>query len=223
MEAENEYNLLGQKLGPKGRHVRDRLLAAARALMASQPMTPPTLTAVTAAADVRLTAVYRYFADIGALYIDAMAPLRAEMAPVIALLERPWPAGSEHIEVLHFAERHFAYWRDRRGALFLRNSLAEGGDKRFIALRTEWALPLYRALAAKLAAAHGRAPGEEDMAVAGVVVSGMERTTTLALQYWEQEGAAGDPATLWNADKQQAAVARIITTLLRHDYRDLGS
>lgn len=218
MTATQEYNLLGQKLGPKGLQVRDRLLAAARELMVSQPMTAPTLTAVTTAADVQLTTVYRYYADLGALFIEAMAPLRAEMAPVIALLEKPWRAGAEYAEALHLAERHFAYWRDRRGALFLRNSLAEGGDRRFIALRTEWALPLYRALAAKLAAAHGRVAGEADMAIAGVVMSGMERTTTLALQHWEEEGHASDSSVLRHAGKQQTAVAQLITMLLRHDY-----
>ena len=218
MEGEQEYNLLGQKLGPKGRQVRERLLAAARVLMASQPMTAPTLTAVTAAAEVRLTAVYRYYADIGSLCIDALAPLRAEMPPVIALLERPWAAGEEYAEALNFAQQHFTYWSERRGALFLRNSLAEGGDARFIALRTEWAMPLYRALAAKLAAAHGRDVGEDDMAIAGVVVSGMERTTTLALQHWEEAGQAPATGGLLMAGKQVAAVARMITTLLRHDY-----
>ena len=217
MAVAQEYNLLGQKLGPKGRQVRDRLLAAARDLMASQPMSAPTLTAITAAADVRLTSVYRYYADVGALYIAAMEPLRAQMAPLIALLERRWRKGAEYAEALRFAEQHFSYWRDRRGALFLRNSLAEGGDARIIALRTEWAFPLYRALAEKLAAAHGRAAGEDDMAIAGVVLSGMERTTTLALQHWE-EGHASHSSVLLHASKQQAAVARIITTLLRHDY-----
>ncbi len=218
MEVAQEYNLLGQKLGPKGRQVRDRLLAAARGLMASQPMSAPTLTAVTAAADVRLTSVYRYYADAGALYIAAMEPLRAQMAPLIALLKQRWRKGAEYAEALRFAEQHFSYWRDRRGALFLRNSLAEGGDVRFIALRTEWAFPLYRALAEKLAAAHGRAVGEDDMAIAGVVLSGMERTATLALQHWEEEGHASHSAVLRHAGKQQAAVARIVTTLLRQDY-----
>lgn len=215
-----EYNLLGQKLGPKGLQVRDRLLAAARELMASQPMTAPTLSAVTALADVRLTTIYRYYVDMGGLFIDAMAPLRAEMAPVVALLDRPWPVGSEQAEALHFAQEHFAYWRERRGALFLRNSLAERGDPRFITLRTEWALPLYRALATKLAAAHGREAGDDDMAIAGVVVSGMERTTTLALQHWEEAGHADGSTGLLGAEKQQVAVARIISTLLRHDYLD---
>jgi AcrR family transcriptional regulator len=218
VEKAQEHNLLGQKLGPKGRQVRDRLLAAARDLMASQPMSAPTLTAVTAAADVRLTSVYRYYADAGALYIAAMGPFRSQMTPLIALLERPWRKGSEFAEAQRFAEQHFAYWRDRRGALFLRNSLAEGGDARFIALRTDWALPLYRALAEKLAAGHGRAVGGDDMAVAGVVLSGMERTTTLALQHWEEEGHASHSAVLRHAARQQAAVARIVTTLLRYDY-----
>lgn len=217
MEGGQEFNLLGQRLGRKGRDVRDRLLAAARELMVNQPMTAPTLTAVTAAADVRLTAVYRYYPDIGALCIDAMKPLREEMVPLVEMLERQWSEDEQHLEAQRFAEQHFSYWRDRRGALFLRNSLAEGGDARFIALRTEWAFPLYRALAHKLAAAHGRAAGESDLAVAGVIVSGMERTATLALQHEADVSDASEPFLL-QAGKQEVAVAQIITTLLRHDY-----
>lgn len=211
MQASDDYNLLGQKLGPKGRQARDRLREAARLLMARDPMAPPTLTAIAVAADVKLTGVYRYYPDVGALYLDAMAPLRHEMAPLVAQLEQPWAAGAEHDAALAFARAHFAYWRDRRGALFLRNSLAEGGDARFIAMRTEWAQPLFHALADKLAAAHGRAAGEADLAVAGVILSGMERTTTLALQHISEDAPLP-------AGRQPMAVADIIATMLRHDY-----
>jgi AcrR family transcriptional regulator len=216
-KATEEYSVAGQKLGPKGRLVRARLRDAARMLMASQPGSPPTLTAIAQAADVRLTGVYRYYADLGALFLDAMQPLRDEMEPVVDLLSQPWKAGQEYREALALAKAHFDYWQERRGALFVRNGLAEHGDERFIALRTAWAQPLYLALAEKLASAHGRTVGEDDLAVAGVVASGMERTTTIVLQQAESEKAAGIAGSL-GAMGQQKAIARILTTLLRNDY-----
>ncbi|MFC3173698.1 TetR/AcrR family transcriptional regulator [Novosphingobium bradum] len=210
----DDYSVAGQKLGPKGRQVRERLKTAARVLMASHPTSPPTLTAIAQAAEVKLTAVYRYYADVGALYLDAMQPLREEMAPVAALLAQPWAPGTEYREALAFATAHFDYWLERRGALFVRNGLAEHGDPRFIALRATWANPLFQALGRKLAAAHGREVGDEDMAVAAVVASGMERTTTIVLQ----QTASGESPGMFRKASQQTAIARILTTLLRHDY-----
>ena len=220
-EAADEYNLLGQRIGSKGRRVRDQLLDAARLLMKAAPTTIPTLTAITSATDVRVSIVYRYYPDVGALLIDAMRPLREEMAPVTALLEKRWPAGSEYEDALAFAHAHFQYWNARMGALFVRNSLAERGDVRFINLRTQWALPLFHALAAKFADAHGRSEADLDLPMAGIVISGMERTTTLSLQRIVLEADVVTPGrgrALAQAAKQRVAVAQLITTLLQHDY-----
>jgi AcrR family transcriptional regulator len=216
-----EYNLLGQRMGSKGRQVRDRLLVAARDLMCEVPTRIPTLTAITAAAGIQLTTVYRYYEDIGALLIDAMRPLEQQMLPVKALLEKPWPGGQEYRHALAFARALYEYWRERTGALFVRNSLAERGDVRFIKLRTEWALPMYHALSSKLALAHGRSSFERDLAMSAILISGMERTITLSLQrqvHAEDIALPGANGTLLVPAKQQVAVAQLITTLLRHDY-----
>jgi AcrR family transcriptional regulator len=219
-----ELNLLGQRIGVKGRLARERLLAAARRLMQTAPGALPTLKALTAEAGVPLTIIYRYYADVGALLIDAMKPLQAEMAPVTALLADPWPQDDVRARALSFAQAHFDYWRARRGALFLRNSLAERGDPRFVELRAQWAMPLFRALAAKLASAHGRAGVEKDLAIAGILISGMERTTTLSLQALSLtadgtgEVTRADAAVLVEAEARQQATAELITLLMRYDH-----
>ncbi len=199
-------------MSSKGRQVRDRLLSAARLLMEIAPDTPPTLTAVTAEAGVNITIVYRYYADAGALLFDAMQPLREEIAPLAAMLQAPWAKGSEHECALAFAHAHYEYWHARRGALFVRNTLAERGDSRFIQLRAQWPTALFHGLAAKLAAAHGRAGIEADLPIAGILISGLERTTTLLLQ-----NAGRRTARQPRVVEQQQAIAQLITTLLRHD------
>jgi AcrR family transcriptional regulator len=189
--------------------------------MQDVPTSIPTLTAITAEAGVQLTSVYRYYEDVGALLIDAMRPLQQEMLPTKALLDNPWPVRQQYRHALAFAHSLYEYWRKRTGALFVRNSLAERGDVRFIKLRTQWALPLYHALAAKLADAHGRSSREGDLAMSGILISGMERTITLSLQklvHAEDIAVPGADGMLSVPAKQQVAVARLITTLLRHDY-----
>jgi AcrR family transcriptional regulator len=217
-----ERNLFGQRIGPKGRLTRERMIASARRLLEASPTVTPSLTAVAREAGVAMAAIYRYYPDTAALMIDALEPIRLEMEQVTALLVRPWPAGETYERALAFAAAHYDYWLARRGALFLRNSMAERGDRRFVQLRTKWAGPLVDGLAAKLAAAHGRRTLEHDLPVAGLVISGMERTTTLALQRSEAVAAEGaqdhggglDPSTL---ESRLAAVAQIITLLLRND------
>jgi hypothetical protein len=179
------------------------------------------LTAITGAADATLSIIYRYYPDIGALLIDAMRPLQEQMTPVTALIEKPWPVGREYKHALAFAHAHYDYWSARKGALFVRNSLAERGDARFVNLRSQWARPLFHALATKFAAAHGRANKDRDIPMAGIVISGIERTATLALQGIVLETDSASPkggSAPYAAAQQQMAVAQLITTLLRHDY-----
>jgi AcrR family transcriptional regulator len=221
-EAEEEFNYSGQRFGKKGRQVRENLLSAARELMVEDPTTIPTLTAVTAAAGVKITSVYRYYPDVNTLLVDAMQPMVTEIEPVTALVEAEWPKGKEFQRSLEFSRALYEYWRDRRGVLFVRNSLAERGDPRFVKLRLDWARPMLVALADKLSKAHNRAgPDPRDMATARILIPGLERTLTMLLHSLSlsPEVIGQDvPDPLATASEVREAFAHIVASLLNHDY-----
>lgn len=221
-ESGAEYNFTGQRFGKKGRQVRESLLDAARQVMLDNPLTTPTMTAVTAAAGVKITSVYRYYPDVETLLANAMRPALDELAPIIALLEADWPKGKEFQRALDFSRMLYEYWRDRRGILFVRNSLAEKGEAAFVRLRLEWARPMIQALARKMAQAHGRSEATPiDFATARILIPGLERTLTMLLHSLTlgQEVVAEDvPDPLTAASEVREAFAHLVSTLMTHDY-----
>jgi AcrR family transcriptional regulator len=221
-ERAKEYNYSGQRYGRKGRQVQENLLNAARNLMVEDPFSIPTMTAVTAAAGVKITSVYRYYPDVSTLLSHAMQPMLDEIQPVADLLTVDWPAGKEFHRALDFSSALYEYWRDRRGVLFVRNSLAERGDPRFVRLRIEWARPMIEGLAGKLAHAHGRAPNDQrDIATARILLPGLERTLTMLLQSLTlgEEAVGPDvPDPLITASAVRESFAHMVASLIRHDY-----
>jgi AcrR family transcriptional regulator len=217
-----EFNFSGQRFGRKGRRVREGLLQAARDLMARSPLTVPTLTAVTAAAGVKITSVYRYYPDVNSLLAEAMLQPLEEIKPVTALLEEEWPKGKEFQRALKFSTALYEYWRARRGILFVRNSLAERGDARFVRLRLDWARPMFVALATKLGQAHGKTEIDPmNMATARIILPGLERTLTLLLQSQELENniLGQDVADIVIISTEvREAFAHLIALLMKHDH-----
>lgn len=217
-----EFNFVGQRIGPKGRKVRDNLLQAAREVMLANPTTIPTMTAVTAAAGVKITSVYRYYPDVNSLLVDAMRPMIADMAPAVAVLDADWPKGSAFDRAFAFSGLIHDYWRERMGVLFVRNSIAEMGDPAFVRLRLDWARPLLVAIAGKLGEAHGRTPhGPLDLASARILLSGLERNLIVPLQIQSLGTvavSADDPGPDVLALQGREAFARMFAALLAHDF-----
>jgi AcrR family transcriptional regulator len=217
-----DYNFTGQKFGKKGLRIRDSLLDAARQLMVEDPLTTPTLTAVTARAGVKITSVYRYYPDINNLLANAMLPAMDEIRPMVEFLEQDWPQGKEFQRALEFARMLYGFWRERRGMLFVRNSLAERGDPRFVKLRLDWARPMLQAISDKLSKAHGRQPMDpRDMAAARILLPGLERTLTMLLQSQTLEGTVlsedvTDPVITFAEVLE--GFAHITASMLKHDY-----
>src|SRR6201995_3065199 len=74
--VENEplsHNLLGQRLGKKGRDTRERILAATERLLAGPPDAPITLSAVAREASLGMTSLYLYFNDLTELLLAQLS------------------------------------------------------------------------------------------------------------------------------------------------------
>jgi AcrR family transcriptional regulator len=137
------HNLLGQRLGRKGRDTRERILVATEKLLASPPGTPISLSAVAREASLGMTTLYLYFSDFTELLLAVLDSIMAtaEESYVGDLRER-WPDEELGAHCLRFVEAYHAFWVRHSRALHLRNAYAYNNDKRVIDHRIVVSRPL---------------------------------------------------------------------------------
>jgi AcrR family transcriptional regulator len=203
-ESEALHNLQGQRLGRKGRDTRARILAAAQSAL-SQPETPFTLSAVAREAELRITSLYLYFADLPELLGAVLDPIMASAeTSYVGHLREPWPDAALGERCLEFVEAYVGFWRAHSRALHLRNSFADAGDRRMWRYRLEGAGVLSRLLVRQMEGDPEAASGPA-YSTASVLVIGLERMATtstdarfaeLTAEARPDRSGAPDPQTL---------------------------
>ena len=170
------YNLLGQRLGRKGRDTRQRILDALARRLAQDEVAPVSLSAVAREASVAMTTLYIYFADICELILAALEPV-AEDARALEILLRPrWPDAQLAERCQTYLHEHEAFWRRNSRILHLRNSFADDGERRLLRSRNNLARPQISGLIRQM---DGDPEAVESVCyqMAVVVVTGIERTS----------------------------------------------
>ena len=125
------HNLLGQRLGRKGRDTRDRIMLATERLLAEPPGTPISLSAVAREASLGMTTLYLYFSDLPELLIAVLAPIMATAEDTyIAHLRSHWPDEELGAHCMTFVEAYHAFWLRNARILHLRNHYADNNDER---------------------------------------------------------------------------------------------
>ncbi len=131
------YNLLGQRLGRKGRDTRQRILDGLARRLEQDDDAPVSLSAVAREASVALTTLYIYFSDLGELILAALEPVVKDARSLNVMLRTRWP-DEQLPECCHaYLEAHQAYWIKNSRILHLRNSLADTGDRRLLRSRID--------------------------------------------------------------------------------------
>lgn len=134
LTAENEAlkrNLLGQRLGRKGRGTRERILAATQTLLAGPPDAPISLSAVAREASLGMTTLYLYFADLPELLLAVLEPISASAEEAyFAQLREPWPDERLGECCATFVEAYYNFWMRHSRILHLRNTYAENHEER---------------------------------------------------------------------------------------------
>jgi AcrR family transcriptional regulator len=144
------HNLLGQRLGRKGRDTRERIVAAMHHLLATCPDGQVTLTAVAREVGVGMTTLYLYFSDFSELLLAALEPVTIEAAELIEAHCHRWADDILYDECMGFLEAHYRFWAKHARILHLRNSLADAGDTRLLTNRRVMSHPAIECLARQL-------------------------------------------------------------------------
>lgn len=137
------HNLLGQRLGRKGRDTRERILAAAAELLAEPNDIPISLSAVARRASLGMTSIYAYFTDLTELILAVLDPIMASAEDAyIAHLRQRWPDDALREYCHAFVSNYYAFWEKHSRILHLRNSMADLHDSRMAQHRIRAAQPL---------------------------------------------------------------------------------
>ena len=145
------HNLVGQRIGRKGRETRDRILAATMHLLSEPSDTPMSLSAVAREASLAMTTLYLYFADLTELLMAALEPIMESAEyTYIARLRTYWSDAELAAQCLAFVREYHVFWQRHTQILHLRNSLADANDTRMRHYRIETTTPIIMLLVAQM-------------------------------------------------------------------------
>jgi AcrR family transcriptional regulator len=174
------HNLNGQKLGRKGRDTRERIIAAAAALIAESDEAQVSMTAVARRVSLGMTSLYNYFADLTELVLAVLEPVMATAQDEYAgLLGQRWPDSELDERCLEFVLAYHHFWARNSRLLHLRNAMADQLDERMIDHRVTSTRPVIDQLAWQMAGVDGIIRSEARR-MASMVVTGVERSVTIA-------------------------------------------
>lgn len=176
--AEVSHNVLGQKLGRKGRQTRERILTVAAELIAEEE--PLSLSAVARRVPLGMTSLYNYFSDLTELFLAVLDPVMATAEEAyVAQLREPWPDDRLAECCYAFARGKFEFWSRNTRLMHLRNAMADSGDIRVRTYRIKGSQELIRLMAGQMDAR----PFDRTSPAAGmatVLITAIERSVTVA-------------------------------------------
>jgi AcrR family transcriptional regulator len=146
-------------LGPRALRTRRRLLDATAELLRERGLRGASVVEIARRARTSPASFYQYFSGVEQATLELAEEAAAGMPEIARLLELPWdgPAGLANARAL--VARFLDLWDAHQPALRTRNHAAEEGARAFRRKRREALRPFLDALAARLGAGSGAAPG----------------------------------------------------------------
>jgi AcrR family transcriptional regulator len=185
---EVSHNLNGQRLGRKGRHTRDRILAVARDIVAESDEAQITLSEVARRAELRMASLYVYFADLSRLIEALLEPVMAEAElAYLSHVRQRWPEEELGDRSAAFIAGFYAFWQRNAKILHLRNTMADKKDAGMMRHRIDAARPVISHIVRQM----GHDPDQRGTAVVGmatVLYMGFERAVNIATDSHFGEG-----------------------------------
>ncbi len=174
------HNLNGQRLGRKGRDTRDRIIAVAQEIIASEDEAQITFSEVARRANIRMASIYVYFADMTELVLALLEPVMAEAeTSYLGLLRTHWPEDELGARCAQFVQGFYRFWQRHSGILHLRNTMADRKDIRMTEYRVNAARPVISLLVAQMGY-DAQMRGSVAVGMATVLYMGFERAVNIA-------------------------------------------
>jgi AcrR family transcriptional regulator len=169
-----------------------------------------TVHAIAKAAGLSPATFYVYFTDVKDVILALCATTHEDIAPIVKMLEGPWPSKQIVPRVKKFVEAYYAFWDEHRRLLAVRDLEAALADRRFEDERIRTIEPILKALANRIC--DSRRPDavtyEDAWAEAVVCCAAMDMLFAYSAQAYRR------PETPINVDPVLRAEIEIISRLL---------
>ena len=203
--ATDKHNLLGQKMGRKGRETRQRIMDAALELLKTSSYKDLSVSEMASEAELSNATFYVYFNDVEEVLFACVQAAALDLGELHAILDTPWRPSNVREQVRKFVDVYNVLWEKYRIELRVRNLEADQGNPRFLNLRIETTRTLPRKLANKIAQMNPNLKHPQQIAVAIHAAMG-----AIAAQH----DLGITSATGQTRKKLNAGVAEMIYTLL---------
>ncbi|WP_404480902.1 TetR/AcrR family transcriptional regulator [Novosphingobium sp. BL-52-GroH] len=212
------HNLNGQRLGPKGRVTRERILAAAIVLI-EESAEPVTLARVARGASLGMTSVYNYFTDITELLLAVLDPVMATaQEDYLSVIKERWPDDALYDHCYRFVRRYHGFWLRHSRLLHMRNALADQQDLRMMRHRIDSSRPIIGLIVRQMSDEPlGLGP---HTSMATMLMIGIERSVTLVTDRELRRLVEMGPEV--NEDRYLVPGARLMEFAIR-DAREEGT
>jgi AcrR family transcriptional regulator len=127
-----------------------------------------------------MTSLYNYFSDLTELLLAVLEPVMASAeAAFIGMLRERWPDEELGERSRDFILAYYNFWSRHARLLHLRNSMADARDRRMMIHRVTATRPII-SLVMEQMTGDVNDPNSPFMPVATVLMTGIERTVTVA-------------------------------------------
>jgi AcrR family transcriptional regulator len=138
------------------------------------------MSAVARRAELGMTSLYNYFADLTELLLAVLEPVMATTEHgFLAILREPWPDQELAARCYAFMRSYYDFWAEHSRLLHLRNAMADAHDERMLRHRILSTQPMIGMFAAQMGGV-GTDMGSPVFGMATVMMTGIERTVTVA-------------------------------------------
>jgi len=149
--TEEDHNLLGQKLGRKGRVTRQRIMDATLRLLETSFYKDLSVSEIASEAEVSNATFYVYFHDVEEVLYACVQAAAMDLGELHEILDSEWTAKNVRDKVKRFVDVYNELWEKHHIELRVRNLEADQGNLRFLNLRIETTRTLLQKLGHKFA------------------------------------------------------------------------
>lgn len=143
-------NLLGQKMGRKGRETRQKIMDAALELLKTSSYKDLSVSEIASEADLSNATFYVYFKDVEEVLYACVQAAALDLGELHEILDADWEPGRVQDYVKRFVEVYNELWEKYRIELRVRNLEADQGNLRFLNLRIETTKDILQKLGKKI-------------------------------------------------------------------------
>lgn len=200
-------NLLGQKMGRKGRETRQKIMDAALALLKTSSYKDLSVSEIASQADLSNASFYVYFKDVEEVLYACVLAAALDLGDLHEIVDAEWNDENVRENVRRFVELYNELWEKYRVELRVRNLEADQGNLRFLNLRIETTREILQKLGQKIARMNPDLEYPHQIAVAIHAAMGAIAS---------QQDIGINSTTRQSRKKLNAGVAEMICTILKH-------